>query len=242
MFNQIYIDRTNADGSVASTLRVPIAYGPRDKAIARVTGNPDLDKKFSSYLPFMTFEMPSMRYNGSRHLETIRREKGRTDNKDLAAWVFTPVPYDFTFVLTISVKFADDGTKIIEQIAPYFTPSWTATLKLIDEPIIIKDITVTLKDHTIVDSWQGSYDENRTITHTLTFDMQGFLFGPSEKSKIIKVAKTQVGNQDSFSASVTVQPGLTVDGKPTEDINETVPYSEISWDDDFGFITQKDII
>jgi len=115
-------------------------------------------------------------------------------------------------------------------------------VKLIDEPIITKDITVVLQDHQIQDSWDGSYNDKREIIHTLTFEMQGFLFGPAIKSKIIKKAIGAVtSTRGGIDATVTVTPGLTVDGTPTNDPDETVEWSDIAWDDDFGYITESEI-
>jgi len=238
LFNQVHIDRVDSNGDVTSTLRVPIVYGPRDKAMSRVESNPDFDKKFSSSVPFMSFELKGMRYDAENHLQPSRKEVGRTTNKNLAAWAYTPVPYVFTFELNISTKFMEDATKIIEQIVPFFTPDWTVTVKIMDEPIITRDVPVVLKDHVMSDTWEGSYVDKREIRHVLTFEMKAPLFGPVTKSKIIKVAKGQVaGFISGLGPVVTVQPGLTANGEPTDQLSESVDYSEISWEDDFGYIT-----
>ncbi|SVC51947.1 uncharacterized protein METZ01_LOCUS304801, partial [marine metagenome] len=43
-------------------------------------------------------------------------------NTSVFASVYNPVPYNFDFTLSVMVKNSDDGTQILEQILPYFTP------------------------------------------------------------------------------------------------------------------------
>jgi hypothetical protein len=40
------------------------------------------------------------------------------------------------------------------------------------------------------------------------------------------------------TARITVQPGLTANGEPTTNINETIPYIDINVDDDWAYIVK----
>jgi hypothetical protein len=249
LFNQIYITRTDDEGTSTSQIRVPITYGPKDKVLARATMDPNLDRPFGSIVPYITFEMIRMYYDTERHLATQGREVGpNSTNKDLANWTYNPVAYNRLFEMNVIVKNAEDGVKILEQILPFFTPSWTAKVQLIDDPVIIKDVPVTLLDHSTEDSWEGNFENRRYLAHTLRFEMKGYLFGPVERSKIIKKFEGNFGpmNPDGslggLDAQVAVTPGLTANGEPTSDPNETVPYEQINWEDDFGYITTTTII
>ena len=151
----------------------------------------------------------------------------------------------------IYAKNAEDGTKIIEQILPYFTPDWTTTIKLIPEMDIIMDIPVVLNNVSYEDKYDGDYKERRSIIWTLDLLLKGYVYGPVRKSNVIKFTNTTfympnvpdgqlamaVGNTPK-SEHVTVQPGLTVTGQPTSNIQLTIPYSEIEADNDYGFVTQ----
>ena len=44
LFNDIIVQRFNKAGQRIQALKVPIAYGPKEKFLARVEQNPDLQK------------------------------------------------------------------------------------------------------------------------------------------------------------------------------------------------------
>lgn len=254
LFNEIYINRTTSDNDVKSIMRVPITYGPKDKVLVRVEGDPDLNRPYAVFLPYMSFELNSFTYNPERKLNTLGRiHKPNSSNKNLSNNVYNPVPYDMNFTLNIMVKNAEDGAKILEQILPFFTPDWTTTIRIIDEPEIILDVQLILNNITSQDTWEGNFENRRTLTWTLTFTMYGALYGPEMKSKVIKVAKTNIdyarvsydkltGNPSdrTIEGTVTVKPGLTANGEPTSNSAISVPYSDIDWNDDYGFIVERE--
>lgn len=253
LFNNIRITRTDADGNVTSLLKVPITYAPKDKMLTRVLQDPGIDKPSATIpLPFISFEMGKMSYDGTRKLNTI----GKVSVKDMSdankfKYQYNPVPYNFAFKVHIFAKNAEDGTKIIEQILPYFTPDWTTTVKLIPEVDITMDIPVVLDNVSYEDKYDGDFKNRRSIIWTLDLTLKGYIYGPVKSSGIIKFVNTNFyvpsvpdGKlQDGVGVTpmaekVTVQPGLTPDGHPTTKLSETIPYKEINVDDDFGFITQ----
>jgi len=97
-----------------------------------------------------------------------------------------PVPYDFTFDLNIMVKQARDGTRILEQILPFFTPEWTATLNLDPTMQHKYDIPVILNSVKSEDTYTGNFVERRAIVWTLSFTLKGYIFGATRSQKIIK--------------------------------------------------------
>lgn len=197
--------------------------------------------------------MNGITYDGSRKLNTLGRNVGiNSTNKDFANYVYNPVPYNISFTLYIMVKNAEDGTKILEQILPYFTPEWTTTVRIIDDPEIVLDVPVILNGINSTDNWEGSFEERRYLIWTLQFTLKGQLFGPVKKDKIIKVSKSNVlfdpfdkngplSNTYStldVAETITTYPGLTANGTPTSNSELTVPYSQIDWEDDYGFVTE----
>ena len=120
LFNTIEVRRTNSAGSVLETLKVPLAYGPKEKFLTRISADPNLNPKIALSVPRMGFELTSMTYDGVRKLNTMGRNvaTGTTGLKKQ----FNPVPYNWDFSLYIYVKNAEDGTQILEQILPFFTP------------------------------------------------------------------------------------------------------------------------
>lgn len=242
MLNQIFIQRKDENGVITSVVRLPIAYGPKDKAIARVLSDPDLTRPFGSILPFMTFDLVRMTYRNEDQLPKVGRflDNVSGTNKDVATWLRSPTPYDFEFEATIMVKNVSDGWNIIEQIAAWFSPDWTVTVKLLTDPHISLDIKTLLAPIDMKDNWsEGNIEDTRYISWVLTFVMQGYIFGPIIKSKLIKEVDINFGETAGEPVvSVTITPGLDANGSPTSDSSITIPWSQIGWDDDYGEIEE----
>jgi len=258
IFNDLKITRTNAENDVVATLKVPLSYAPKDKMLARVDADPEITRQTAIYLPRMSFEMTGLAYDGTRKLNTVSRQvvKDNSNANKLKAQ-YNPVPYNFDFNLYVYVENAEDGTKIIEQILPFFTPDWTATVNLIPEMNIAMDIPIILNSLSMEDTYDGSFEERRAIIWTLNFTVKGWIYGPIVSKPIIKIANTQFfvpsgGSQANVAASVgetdvigrvAVKPGLDANGNPTSNPNTTINYSLIEVDDDFGYvITTEGII
>ena len=129
LFDDIHIIRTNTSGQETAYIKVPITYAPKEKMLARVQQDPNIDRPTATLtMPFMSFEMTDVKYDGDRKLKTIQRTANKlTTNASSLQYQYMPVPYNFGFKLFIMVKNAEDGTKIVEQILPYFTPDFTVT-------------------------------------------------------------------------------------------------------------------
>ena len=55
-----------------------------------------------------------------------------------------PIPYNLNFELAIMAKNQDDGLQILEQILPFFQPSFNITLNLVPTMDEKRDYPVTL--------------------------------------------------------------------------------------------------
>jgi hypothetical protein len=259
LVNNIRITRTDKSGNVTALLKVPVTYAPKDKMLARVMQDPGIDRPTAvAPLPLISFEMGQMRYDGSRKLPTINRLAVKdTTSSSKFKYQYNPVPYNIEFKMFIYAKNAEDGTKIIEQILPYFTPDWTTTVNLIPEVDVVMDIPIILNNISYSDNYDKEFKERRAIVWTLDFILKGYIYGPVKKSGVIKFVDTNfylpstpdgkiidaVGNT-ALSERVTIQPGLSNTGGPINyyggpNANTgTIPYAEIEASDDFGYITQ----
>lgn len=252
LFNDIHITRTNASGNTTALLKVPITYGPKDKMLVRVLQDPAIDRPTATEpLPMISFEMGQMNYDRDRKLNTIHRVSVKSDDANKFKYQYNFVPYNINFKVYIYAKNAEDGTKIIEQILPFFTPDWTTTVKLIADLEEYKDIPVILNKVSYEDNYDKDFKERRAIIWTMDLLVKGYLYGPIKKSGIIKFVNANfyipsvpdgklydaVGNT-AIAEKVTIQPGLTSNGQPTSNIELTIPYSDIEADDDYGFITR----
>lgn len=246
MFNDIDVQRFNTAGERIQTLRVPIAYGPKEKFLARLAQDPNFDRDVAIVLPRMSFEITSMNYNSTRKLpSTIKNVYTYTD-KDKLKYQYTPVPFDITIALSVFVKNADDGVQILENILPFFTPEWTNSVHLIPELKLKMDVPVVFNDITTEDTYDGDFSTRRALIHTLNFTVKGYLFGPVRTQGVIKraIATTNVektdGSSSAISSILTATPGLTANGAPTSDSSITLPPQQISSTDNYGFIEDQE--
>lgn len=263
IFNDIVITRTDDTGAVAQAIKVPLTYAAKEKMLARILQDANLDQETAvATLPRISFAYQNPEYDGSRKLNTIGRTV-RKDDTDVNKfkYQYNPTPYDFKFQLYVYVKNAEDGTKIIEQILPYFTPEWSATVNLIPEHDVTVDIPIILNSVTSEDRYDGSYLDRRTIIWTLDFTLKGYIYGPIKKAPIIKFANTRffVGNlvSNTIAASavasntidangyntemgdhVLVYPGLDANGNPTTDPNNAINPLLVDIDDDWDYVVE----
>lgn len=253
LFNDVWVVRRDANGKVKQSFKVPLSYGPREKFLARIDGidqeKDPLEQPFAITLPRMGFEITGFNYASERKLPTINKFVNKvTSNPSIKDYQYNPVPYDISFSLSIFVKNMEDGTQIIEQILPYFTPEWTTTVQLISDPDITLDIPLVINDMAQDDVYEGSFEERRALIFTLNFTMKGFFFSPTKKKGLITLANTQffdatlfddienaVGNT-SVIDRITITPGLTANGEPTTNADLTVDRSEISANDNYDYI------
>ena len=249
VFNDIYINRLDNNEEVRQTLKIPLTYGPKDKVLARLEQNPQMDNQVGIVLPRISFEMTSLEYDPTRKLNTLNKltkQSATAGTDDEVKYQYQPVPYDMQFEMNILVKNAEDGTRIVEQIVPYFTPDFTVSVNLVPEVDGARDIPIILNSITSQDQYEGSFEQRRALIWTLSFTMKGWLYGPTKKSKLIKLAETTfrlpedvtTGNTTNTTSTITVavRPGLTANGQPTSNAAASIPYDEIISTDDYGFI------
>ena len=251
LFNDIHITRTNAAGVTVDLLKVPLSYSAKEKMLARLENDPEIQRQAAILLPRMSFEMTGISYDQQRKLNTLGRiaVKDATDPNKLK-YQYNPVPYNFDFKLSVYVKNAEDGTKIMEQILPFFTPDWTVTVALIPEMNINMDIPIILNNVSVEDSYDGQFADRRALIWTLDFTLKGYIYGPVKKSNIIKFANTSFYIPDPTNTDiakavgitspndrVTVAPGLDANGDPTSNASISIDRNLIEASDDFGYVT-----
>jgi len=240
LFNKISITRDDLEGEQTQRMVVPIAYGPFQKFLSRITQDPELNRKTAISLPRMSFEITNMTYDGTRKIASKQKIiKNNTEVNNQKSFTWSATPYNLDFSLYIMTKHSEDATKIVEQILPFFKPEWTSTVKLIDDldPI---DIPIVLNGITNEDLYEGNYEQRRSVLWTLNFTLKGWYFGPERKQGVIKFIDvdmwTTLDTSKEHEESINVYPGLTADGTPTTDPDLTIPYEEIQFEDDWGII------
>jgi hypothetical protein len=250
MFNDIVVRRLDTGGVSLQSVAVPLAYGPKEKFLVRITQDPNLDQQVAIQLPRMGFEMTTLAYDGQRRLAGTSRNVKVVDDKNKLDFTYMPVPYDMNFNLYAYVRNADDGAQIMEQIVPYFGPEWTNQVRLIPEMSLIQDVPTILNTVSIEDTYEGDFNNRRALIYTFDFTVKGYFYGPVRRQGIIKRSQIDFGivtgntsnkittediARTGRSSRIVVQPGLLANGSPTTDNTQSIPYTQIEATDDYGF-------
>lgn len=200
MFNNIMIKRLDRDFSPArevERIKIPIIYAPKEKYIARLRSDPDLQREIQVALPRMSFEITGLSYDPSRKQNSLMRNSSvQSSTKSNSQYV--GVPYDLNFELNIYTRNIDDGTHIVEQILPYFNPDYTVTTEMIPEMGFLKDIPIILNSVAYDIEHEGNFDAVRFVTWRLTFTVKAHYYGPVLSTSIIRSSNTNIFNDQSL--------------------------------------------
>jgi hypothetical protein len=179
IFNNISIKHTDSSGEVKSVIKVPLAYGPTQKFLARLEQSPDPSKPVQMTLPRMSFEMTGIQYDSQRKVTTTQTFTSKSvDDGTVIKKAYMPVPYNMNFELSIMSKLNDDVLQIVEQIIPYFQPAYNITINLLNDVNEKRDIPIVLENITMQDDYEGDFTTRRVIYYTLRFTAKTYLFGP----------------------------------------------------------------
>ena len=63
MFNNINLVRKDSSGTITQSMKVPLAYGPREKFLVRLREDADLSKTVAITLPRIGFEIANLSYD-----------------------------------------------------------------------------------------------------------------------------------------------------------------------------------
>ena len=240
LFNNMIVKHQDASGTIVDEKRVPLAYGPAAKFIARLDQQPDLNKMVAITLPRMSFEMTSIAYDSSRKAGITQTFKA-VGNDDKLKRVFLPVPYNIGFELSLLTKLNDDALQVVEQILPYFQPSFSVTIDLISSIGEKRDVPITLQNVTFQDDYEGDFSTRRALIYTFQFVAKTYLYGPiteNPEGLIKKVIVDQYASTDTVNAKREMR--YTVTPTATKDYNsdgkiDSADHDLIVPGDDFGF-------
>lgn len=204
LFNDISIKHLNSSDQVVSVIKVPLAYGPTQKFLARLEQSPDLNKPTSITLPRMSFEFTGLVYDPGRKVTTTQSfvVKDPNDGSETKK-AYMPVPYNMQFELSIMAKLNDDALQIVEQILPYFQPAYNLTVDLVESIQEKRDIPIVLENITMQDDYEGNFTTRRVLIYTLRFTAKTYLFGPISTASKDVVKKVTVSYLTGASSDNT---------------------------------------
>ena len=189
LFNEITIIRKNNQGDTVQTMKVPLAYGPKQKFLVRLTQDPGANQPIAMTLPRIGFEIQSFDYDPVRKLNRIIKQKkvSNAKSKDLKqmSTQYTPVPYNMQFELFVMTKNSDDGIQIVEQILPFFQPEYTVSIREVPDMDIVRDVPIVLNSIGYEDTYEGDFTTRRAIIYTFQFTAKSYVYGPVTTAKPI---------------------------------------------------------
>ena len=202
LFNDINVERKNSGGTVIEKIKVPLAYGPKQKHVLASQETTTVTRQTATRTPRMGFALTGVAYDSVRKLNTVGRNVAANTAAGTSTLMtqYNPVPYNFDFTLYILVKNAEDGTQILEQILPFFTPEFTVTINTIPEMGIKADTPIVLNSADVSDEYEGDLDQRRTIIWTLSFLLKGYIYPDLKTSSVIKTIEVNfrlTGSDDS---------------------------------------------
>ena len=216
MFNDIQLVRKDNSGVITQSMKVPLAYGPREKFLVRLRADADLSSKVALTLPRIGFEIQNLSYDPARKLNRVQKfkKKGTGNNTKTIDTQFMPVPYNLSIQLYVLAKQSDDALQIVEQILPFFQPDYTVTMILDSTYMDTKrDIPFVLENVSYDDSYTGSLTSLRRIIYTLQFTAKIYMYGPISQSAVIKKVSADLYSDTGSNAPrverVTVTPNPT---------------------------------
>jgi hypothetical protein len=230
IFNDINIVRRDGSGNILNIVKVPLAYGPKQKFLARIEQQASLnDPKIAIKLPRMSFEITSMTYDANTKMQKGYASKyTNPSNPNLNETVIGPVGYRMGMQLNIITKNQDDALQILEQIIPYFQPEYTVTVKQVDDNFK-SDMPIALQSVTLTDDYEGDYAARRAIIYSLDFETRVRFYGNIVNKEVIKNVITNFENiendqSNTFLARQDVYVSPQTANKETDTHEKLVKY------------------
>jgi len=218
IFNNIRVARKKGDGSLINQIKVPLAYGPKQKFLSRLDTETGQDASIAIKLPRMSFEITGIELDTSKKLgkRTQIIEPGTTGTTTQRNVINTYVPYNINMQLNIMAKNQDDGLQILEQILPYFQPEYTVSIKPVDEFTTFKqDVPIVLGGVSFDDQYDGDYNSRRVLIYTLDFTMKMAFYGPVSNSKVIRQVNIDFTETPNSTNNLS-EMDITIGGSDTE--------------------------
>jgi len=224
-FNNVQLVRKDNDGNITQTMKVPLAYGPRQKWLVRLNEDADLSKQVAVTLPRIGFEIQNLSYDPARKLNRVQKfKKVKGSNSNRLDTQYMPVPYNLSVQLYVMAKQSDDALQIVEQILPFFQPDYTLTINDMADMGIKRDVPIVLNDISYEDNYQGDFETRRALIYTLDFSVKFYLYGPVTSSGVIKTVQV-----DQYANLPDTAP------RREQRYKVTPKPSNADADDDFGF-------
>ena len=225
LFNNINIRKTDSAGKILQDIKVPLAYGPRQKFLARVQNQTDLnDAKLAIKLPRMSFEITSISYDTNQTVNKSNEVRVGSITSNTRNSVRAPAPYRVGIQLNIMAKNQDEALQILEQILPTFKPDYTVTINEVPRIGIKSDIPIVLQGVSMNDDYEGDFITRRAIIYTLDFETRVNFYGEVQNKKTIRKVVSDFFDFDKGNEGLLERQQVTTN-PATANITDTFTYA-----------------
>ena len=200
LFSDIKIIRENRDGEIAEIVKVPIAYGPKEKIIQRLDGDPTQEGHVYITLPRLAFEIEGYVFDPERKVN--KNNKIQCLNENGLRMMYAPVPYNIDITMHLLTKGTEDSLAVIEQILPLFNPEYTLRVNSVPSMNISTEVPIILNSVSIQDDYEGDFATRRLVTHTFSFTAKMHLYGPVRDRSDNVILRTETSLPDTSQQHV----------------------------------------
>ena len=228
LFNNISVIRKSSDGGILNQIKVPLAYGPKQKYLSRIETEQDSDTQMAIKLPRMSFEITSIDQDLNQKLNKSNKiVENHASDVGKKKTIKQVVSYNISMSLNIMAKNQDDGLQIVEQILPYFQPDYTVTIKPIDSFDYKQDVPIVLSSVTISDDYEGDFLTRRVLVYTLQFTMKMKFFGPAGDQVVIREINLDYKDIDNLLSTLMAE-DLTINPTTADESDNYTVVTSIS--------------
>jgi len=212
--------------------RVPIAYGPRQKFLARLAQSSRQDETIAIKVPRLSFEITDLSYDSTINLNKMNKSPfSISGDPSSRAILNQSVPYTLSIELNVISKTQDEALQIVEQILPTFSPEYTVAINDMNGPGSSADVPIILNSVSIPNEYEGDFETRGVIIYTLSFSMKIRFIGTTVNRPIIRSVTTDFYND----LSVEDAPLDAVDRVHTELGSENDTPDNFTTKTTFGF-------
>lgn len=223
LFNNVHVRRVVGDEE--RFINVPVSFASKEAFVKKMQSRLERDDgtaNIKNILPRMSLEITDLVYDEIRKTNDRNRSVKRDSNKPTG--YYNPVPYNITYTLSIWTKHEDDLFQILEQIVPYFTPSFSAKVEeMQDAKKENRSVPISLTAVIPSEDYEMAMGEQRRIEWQLVFMVKGYFYPPKIdfNGEIRRVFIDFYGNQREINENSVFESFDREACEPIEGISKT---------------------
>lgn len=199
LFNNLKIEQKDENGNTRN-LTVPLSYAAKEKFVKRLTQPSSISDKtrIEISLPRISFELMGLAYDPTRKLNKINTTVLSNPTATSISKTFSPVPYNFTFGVSVFTRNFEENLQIIEEILPYFSPEFIVSLKM-NSLYQSVDVPINIATTQLTQEYEGDFSTRRFIVSTFQFVAKAYIYGEIKTDYQVKDSQFNFYNFDGLT-------------------------------------------